>query len=274
MVTHRSISAVAFAATLAVSASTTVQASQFLDLDTIPIFVGAGIGYLPDYRGSDDYMVGGAPNFRYTFEGQQRYVQLFVNELSANLIDSDRYRFGPVLNYHFGRDDDVDDAAVQRMEEIDGTVELGLFGEIVWADQQNPRNRFLLGTTLLQDVGDESEGFRARFSGRYWQQVSRAVDLHLGGGFIYADDDYTDHYFGVNADNVGTSGLPFFATDGGVSEYFITAGALTFLSEQWVVGAGVRYARLTGDAADSPIVDDRGDANQWIAGISLGYIGW
>jgi outer membrane scaffolding protein for murein synthesis (MipA/OmpV family) len=29
---------------------------------------------------------------------------------------------------------------------------------------------------------------------------------------------------------------------------------------------------VTGDAGDSPVVKDRGDANQWIGGVGLAYI--
>jgi outer membrane scaffolding protein for murein synthesis (MipA/OmpV family) len=62
------------------------------------------------------------------------------------------------------------------------------------------------------------------------------MDLHLGGGFIYADDGYTDHYFGVNASNVGTSGLPFFEADGGMQEYYLSLGSAIYLSRNgyWV----------------------------------------
>lgn len=123
-------------------------------------------------------------------------------------------------------------------------------------------------------VGDESDGFCARLSARYWHQIHPAVDLHLGGGFIYGNDKYTDHYFGVNADNVSSSGLPAFKAEGGMNEYFLTAGAAVYLSREWVLGAGVRYGRITGDAADSPIVNERGSENQVMAGIGIAYIWW
>jgi outer membrane protein len=38
-------------------------------------------------------------------------------------------------------------------------------------------------------------------------------------------------------------------------------------------GAGAFYQRLTEDAANSPIVTQRGDRNQWTVGAGLGY-GW
>jgi MipA family protein len=251
------------------------QAQGFLEIDNVPTFIGAAVGVLPDYRGSDEYTWGIAPYFRYQFKGSERYVSLVANEFSLNVLNSRSFRFGPVANYTFGRDgDDIDDDKVSEMEDIDDTVEAGLFAEYAWINPQNPRNRFLVGVTGLWDLGDESDGFRTRVSARYWQQVAKPLDIFVGGGFWYGDEDWNDHYFGVNADNVGDSGLPFHEADSGVNEYFVIAGGLFYLSKSWVLSGGVRYSRISGDAADSPIVDDRGDENQWTAGLGIGYIMW
>ena len=41
--------------------------------------------------------------------------------------------------------------------------------------------------------------------------------------------------------------------------------------EPLYAAAGAFYQRITGDGADSPIVAQRGDANQFSAGIGVGY---
>ena len=46
---------------------------------------------------------------------------------------------------------------------------------------------------------------------------------------------------------------------------------LMHLSFNWHIGAGAFYGRLLNDAEDSPIVDIRGDANQFFGGISAIY---
>ncbi|MDG4551498.1 MAG: MipA/OmpV family protein [Candidatus Contendobacter sp.] len=43
------------------------------------------------------------------------------------------------------------------------------------------------------------------------------------------------------------------------------------LSPQWHLGAGVMYSRLVGDAADSPIIAERGSKNQSIYGVGALY---
>lgn len=261
----------AIAAALAL-ASLDASAQAFLELDTMPAIFGLGVGFAPDYKGSDDKTGAIAPFGRYTFAGTERYVQLNVTELSFNVLDSKGFRFGPVLNYHFGRDDNVDDPVIARMREIDGTVEAGVFGEIVWTDRSNPRNRFILGSTLYWDVGGEANGFRARFNARYWQQVSRAIDLHIGAGLIYGDSKYNGHYFSVTPQNVGTSGLPLFNAGSGVNEYFVTLGGVMYFSRNWMGAAGVRISQITGDPKDSPVVSQQGDKTQVIGGIGVGYM--
>lgn len=157
------------------------------------------------------------------------------------------------------------------MKEIDTAVDAGVFGEIVWANQSNIRQRFILGARLYQDISDESEGFRANLNARYWQPVAKPVDLTVSVGATYQDDDFTDHYFGVNTLNVGTSGLPLFDAEGGMNEYYAVVGATIYMSQNWVLGLGVRGSSLAGDAKDSPIVDDRGDSTQWMGGMGVGY---
>lgn len=245
-----------------------------LDMENVPTVFGLAVGSLPDYRGSDDYTFGFAPMFRYTFEGQDRYVQLLANELTINLLDDEMFRFGPLVNYHFGRTDDVDDEQVSRMKEIDDTVELGAFGDIVWTLSEDRRHRFILGAKFYQDVGDESDGFQANVSARYWLPVAKPVDLNISVGALYQDDDYANHYFGVNPGNVGTAALPFFTADGGVNEYYMVLGGIFYLDKNWLVSAGIRGSVITGDPADSPIVDQRGDSTQWIGGIGIGYAFW
>lgn len=245
-----------------------------LELENVPTVFGLAVGMVPDYRGSDDYTFGFAPIFRYTFNGQERYIQLLANELTINVLDDKMFRFGPLANYHFGRTDDVDDQMVSKMNELDDTVELGAFGDIVWSLSKDKRHRFIVGAKVYQDVGDESDGFRANVNARYWLPVAKPIDLNIGVGANYQDDDYSNYYFGVNPDNVGTSGLPFFTADGGVNEYYMVLGGIFYLNKNWLVSAGLRGSVISGDPADSPIVDQRGDSTQWIGGLGVGYAFW
>jgi outer membrane protein len=260
----------AFAVALCFGSVAQAQDSGFA-VENAPNIFGVGVGIAPDYQGSDDYTFGAAPFGRYTFENTERYVQLIGFELYANVVDHPVYRFGPVLNYRFGRDDDVEDDVVKKMEKIDGAVEGGVFAGLTFTDPKNPRKRFLTSVEFLHDIGDAYEGYNISLSARYWHPWSRAVDLTIGGGFTYADDDYMSTYFGVsNADSART-GLPVFNAGGGVKSFQIVPGILYHLSRTWHVGAGLRYQVLMSDASDSPVTDTRGSDTQIIASVALAY---
>jgi len=249
-----------------------------MDVELVPQVLGIGVGRGPDYRGSDDDVTLAGPFARYTLSGQQRYVQIMFNEASANLIDSAKFQAGPVLNYHFGRDtfskSDVEDPVVRQMKSIDDTLEAGAFSHVIFVEEANPRNRLSFGMMVLKDVAGESDGLRAKFYARLWHQVARPMDINVGVGAIWGDKKYNNHYFGVNAGNVGTSGLPFFKMGAGVHEYFATLATQVYLSKNWVVGAGVRVATLSEDAKSSPLVDLRGRSSYVISGVALGYMWW
>ena len=104
--------------------------------------------------------------------------------------------------------------------------------------------------------------------------MAKPLDVNVSIGAVYQDDDYANHYFGVNADNVGTSDLPLFTADSGVNEYYLVLGGIFYLDRNWLLSAGARASVLTGDPSDSPIVDQRGDSTQWVGGVGIGYAFW
>jgi MipA family protein len=238
----------------------------------VPRVAGVGVGFLPDYEGSDDYTFGIAPVFRYTFQKQERYIQLLANELSANLLNHPNFRLGPVLTYHFGRNNQIDDRQVKRMKEIDGTVEGGIFADYVFRLSQNPRHRFLVGGQAQYDLGGESHGWKFTGSARYFHPISTPVDLFLTTQLNFATKDYMDTYFAVDSTDSTRSGLPKYTAGGGAKDVALAGGLLFYLSRSWVTTAGLRYSRLFSHAADSPIVDDRGSENQLFAGVGIAYM--
>jgi outer membrane protein len=240
------------------------------ELDEMDNAVGVGIGVLPDYQGSNDYIVGGAPFFKITLPKTDYYARLLATDLQVNIINHPVFRFGPAINYRFGRSD-VEDKVVKHMKDIDGTMEAGAFVGIQLVDKDNPRNRFLSQIEFLGDVGGEYDGWNIGLTANYYFQVHKAIDLIVGGGIMYADKNYMETYFGVDQVDSDRTGLPVYKADSGFLMAKVNAGAVLHLSYQWHIAAGVQYRPLLSDAADSPVVDDRGDSNQWVAGLGVAY---
>jgi outer membrane scaffolding protein for murein synthesis (MipA/OmpV family) len=179
-----------FAALGAPSISLASGFASFFDIEDGINIVGAGVGKFPDYQGSDDYAAGIAPLGRYHFAGR-RYVQLLGPDLRLNLNDSATLRFGPNILYRFGRDDDVDDAVVSRMEEIDDTVEVGAFiSRVFELDPTDPRERFVTSADVKFDVGGTHNGWIATAGAFYLRPLGRLFVAHLGGRIAYTSGDY------------------------------------------------------------------------------------
>jgi outer membrane protein len=258
------------AVTLAMGSLAHGQSSPFV-IDNVPNIVGVAVGVAPDYWGSDDSQGVGAPFFRWTFDGEERYLQLLASELSFNVLDNANYQFGPVLNYRFGRDDDVDDDVVKKMAEIEGTTELGIMGAYIWRNESNPRHRFIVSAQVLADIADEYGGWMAAAGARYWYPINRPIDIMIGLGFTYGNSDFMNTYFGVSSADAAVTGLSRFDAGSGLRDVNIPAAVVFHYSENWHLAAGIKYFSLLDDASDSPITDGRGSSDQVFAGLGVAY---
>jgi outer membrane protein len=242
-----------------------------IEVPDINNFVGGGIGIVPDYVGSDDFTVGIAPMARFQIGGGERYAKLTISELTVNVLDNKTWSLGPLLNYRMGRDDDVDDSVVKRMREIDDSLEVGVFGGWTWISDQDPRNRFGATLAAKQDVSDGHDGYLFDASVRYFHPISRSFVLSLGGSTTYGSSDYMDTYFGVDARDASVTGLSRFSASDGFRDVRFSLMGIQSLSMNWHLAGGIVYSKLLGDASDSPVVDDRGDANQFFIGFGAVY---
>lgn len=234
-------------------------------------FFGLGVGAYPDYLGSDDYAVGAAPIGRISIGGS-RFVRVLVNEVRVNVLDDPNWQLGPSLFWRFARED-VDDRIVRQVHEIDDALSLGLFGGYVWRDPGDRRKQSGVSAWALGDVSGTYDGWTAGLNAFAMQPVAPQVTLSGGLAATYGSGNYTDEYFGVTPLDSLASGLPVYSAGAGMRDVRGWAAAMYHLSPKWHVGAGAMYSRLLGDAADSPLVDDRGSKNQWIYGV-MGLYAW
>ena len=233
--------------------------------------IGVVVATVPDYEGSDDYQAAVAPLIKYKFEGSNRYLQLTANKLYFNVLNGENWEFGPMGIYRLGRDD-VDDIIVDMMEEVDDSFEVGAF--IGYAKKfGNPRHRINIHLDVTKDITDDGhEGLVGTFKATYWRPLGKSSwDMGLGGSVTYADDDYMSSFFSVSTSDAGATGLPEFKAEGGFKDLGISAMTQYHVNQSWHIIGGAQYKKLFGDAEDSPIVDQRGDANQLFAGLGLMY---
>ena len=236
---------------------------------TLDRMVGAMVVVLPEYEGSDEYYVTGAPLLMYKFAGD-RYVQVIGNKAYLNVWNHPNWEAGLKGVYRFGRNG-VDDGQVSQLETFDDMLELGPFIGYRQEIGGDFRHRYLVNIGLTHDVTGGHEGYAVELGAVYWRPVSKAVDLGFRLGLNYGSSQYMSSYFSVSASEAALTGLRQFDADAGFKDAKAGLMGVMHLSQNWHVGGGVFYGRLIGDAADSPIVDDIGSANQYFAGLSLLY---
>jgi outer membrane protein len=240
------------------------------DFPEIRNYVALTVGIVPDYMGSDNYTAGLAPAGLWKLGSSERFVRLVVTELRLNVLDSRGWQLGPVVNYRLARDD-VDDDAVDRMRDIDGTFEAGVFVGRTWIGRKDPRHRLSTSVQFLHDVGDEHGGYLVSASARYFRPVARPLTLSIGTTLTYGSAGYTQTYFGVDSNDAALSGLSQFSAGGGLRDVRVPVMAIYSFGPSWHLAGGLIYSRLLGDASDSPIVDKRGSSDQLFAGLGLAY---
>jgi outer membrane protein len=123
----------------------------------------------------------------------------------------------------------------------------------------------------MKDVADGVDGFIVRLRAGYRIPFSRTWILSITAYTTWADDDYMSAYFGIDRKNSLRSGLKQYDADSGFKDVGITLPLLYNASPHWSIMGVAGYKRLIGDAADSPIVDDEGDENQFVGGAFVIY---
>jgi MipA family protein len=249
-------------------AATAQEGFLFVPDISMPNMVGIGVGFVPDYEGSDDLTLAAGPLGRVNFG--ERYIALKANAVSANIVDHPYWRFGPSGTLRLGRDD-VEDKLVDRLDDIDATVDLGAFFGVEFTNEVDPRIRFSADIDFQHDVGDVHDGFSVQASVRYWHPLAKWLDFGITGGAVYGSGQFMDTFFGIKAAEASRSGLSAFDADAGFKDVRVLPMLVAHVNENWHVGGGVMYKRLLGDAADSPIVADRGSENQFLGGLAVVY---
>lgn len=222
--------------------------------DDSSLVIGAGLARLPTYEGSAENENRLAPLI--AGHVRTRLGKIAVGSvgtgagLAWSSVETDRFELG--LSTGFTRDRDEDDGPLLRgMGDIDSTPEIGAFGIVKLGDL---RLR-LGGATAIGNKGhggtymDASLGYRFQWSPR--------LAVNADGVLTWANDDYMRSVFGVNAAQSLRSGLPAYEAGAGVKNVGVRIGLSYALDRHWGLQAGYTVSRLSGDAADSPIVAKR-----------------
>lgn len=228
--------------------------------------LGAAALYAPDYEGSDDHKVRALP---YVDASYKDTVFFRGTTLGANLVSvngprpGDGLRIGPLIRYGFGRDEG-DNEALRGLGDIDAAIELGVFARY-------SAGSWLADLQVAKDVAGGHEGVLVDAGIGWRQALSPRWRTTVRAHATWADETHMQNVFGISAAQSARSGLRRHEAGGGFKDVGLSASLSYALTENWLLIGRAGYSRLLGDAADSPIVADKGSADQLSGMLTIGY---
>jgi MipA family protein len=243
--------------------------------------IGLGAAYNPSYSGSDDYVVSVLPIVQASFNGID--VSPRAGGVTIDFID-DPAR-GPGLDagmaarLRTARATQLKDPVVRTLGKLDRAIEVGPAIGLSLPGVLNPYDSLSFGVDALWDVAGAHDGMTVNPSISYFTPLSEGIAASLSFSAEYADVDFHDYYFSVNAAQNATTGgvLPVFVPDGGG---FTQAGVNLLLGIDLngnLADGGLGlvllggYARMLGDAKRTPFTSVVGDADQFLGAVGIGY---
>jgi MipA family protein len=233
--------------------------------------IGLGGGAAPDYFGSDDYQFVPLPYFSYKQDGFG--ISSSQLGVEADVLPFLGFDGGPIVRYNSGRKN-VKDNVVDLLPDVDGTVEVGAYlaGGIPLSDASAGTPTIF--TARIEATKGVSGGHNGSlFTGTLGVITPLSSDLTLISNVsaTYMSKSYADSFFDISAAGSAASGLASYNAGSGFRDVGLGLTANYNLTGNLSVFALGRYNHIVGDAAKSPIVKDRGSANQFLAGAGLIY---
>jgi MipA family protein len=212
-----------------------------------------------EFDGSDDYDVKAVPYARVAYKD---WVVLRGRSIEANLVNTHGLRIGPLLRTRGGRDEDEADF-LNGFGDVDRAWEAGGFLRL-------SRGPLRLRVRAAHDVADAHDGLVVDINGGIQLPMENPW-LILRAGATWADSDYMGSFFGVNADQSTRAGIASFSAGAGFKDAGVSISSRCPIGEHISAVISFGYRRLLGDAADSPIVSDFGDADQFFGTVGAIY---
>ncbi len=241
---------------------------------------GLGGGIAPEYEGSDDYgfqpggvVQGRVDGFDFQVRGTNIYVDLIRDAPGSkfNLIA------GPVAQVRLDRTSlkDIKDPRVALLGDRKTAVELGGYIGIAKRGVLIPPASLTFDLTFVHDVAGAHKSFIVTPGIALSSPVSQRTFARLGVSADYVGKGYGRTYFDVSTSTAPGS-LPAYATRG---SGFKSMGTTLLLTHDlggdnrkgWGLFALGGYKRLLGQYAQSPIVRDAGNADQFLAVAGVAY---
>ena len=230
----------------------------------------------PAWQGSTDYALSIFPDIRLNYKDDLFFS--VPDGLGWNAVNRNGWKIGPLAKLRFGRNEDNGGSpfliaggsdALQGMGDVDLALEFGGFVQKGFVN-----NQLRARAEVRQGTGGH-EGVVAD-TNLSWNGMKRDRSLLYSAGVraTWASSDYTNTYFGVNALQSAATGLAPFRTGSGLVSAGVNASLtkpLGRFGRDGAVTLFTSYDRLGDVVADSTLIRERGERNQFTLGLAYGY---
>lgn len=227
--------------------------------------IGVGVGVRPEYEGAKERKAGVMSRINLLY-GDRLFIvgtSAGINALNFTTQRGLAVAAGPFLAFRRGRKEG-DNAALQGLGDIDAALDAGVFARLRVQDWQASMN-------VKKNVTQSGKGATVNLSASRNMTLSPDLRLRASVEAAWVSKDYMKTFFGVDAQQSARSGLAPYSPAAGFKD--VGAGLLAdyTINRHWGGFTTLRFKRLVGDAADSPIVASVGKKNQIAAGIGIQY---
>lgn len=220
------------------------------------LIVGAGAIYEPEYEGGGDFEIQPVPFVVFNYGD---WLEIDPRGVTVTAIRHEGFALAAKVGYEGGRDEGDADR-LRGLGDIDFAATVGAKASYDW-------NGLEFFAAVDQTI-DGSESLIGTFGIEYQAPVTERLILGAGVEAVVANDKHMQAYFGVDAAQAARSGLAEYKAEAGLKRVNVSASAIYMLSENWLVRGEAGVGFLTGDAADSPIVEEKVQPS---ASIFVGY---
>ncbi|NNC47716.1 MAG: MipA/OmpV family protein [Sphingomonas sp.] len=242
------------------------------------ITVGLGGAYGPDYSGSDDYRLIPGGIIRASFDGVSivnRGLRLYA-DVGPEIGDNLSLNVGPIVGLRLNRTGDVEDEIVDRLPERETAIEVGGFIGLTVKQLTNPFDSLSFRLDAYHDINGSHDDLIISPAVDFSTPLSFTTFVSAGLSAEFVGGDFADTYFGITpAEALLVPELGEYDPDGGFKSWsaslLVGQSLEDDLRQGWSIFGTVIYTRLQGDFADSPLVADRGNPNQFFLAAGIGY---
>lgn len=222
------------------------------------VSLGAGLAEVPKYPGGSKERARLVPLVSLDYGGR-----LFIGPLGIRVvaIRCHGFRAGPVLGFERGRSES-DDPRLAGLGDISSSATAGLFAGYA-------RGPFEVSATARQAISHATNGLSGllQLNVRHVFAATHTL-VAVGPDLEFGDSDFQRTWFGISPTQSTASGLSVYAPGAGVNRIGVHAGLTYRASTHILVRAFARISDLTGDAAQSPLVERR---TQVVVGAGIAY---